>query len=159
MSTLYGHRSHEIAELQRALAGLGLYRGAIDGGFGAGTLAAVRDAQLAYGLNETGIVDLPLLIELGLAAPKPKRAKPFSDFLTGLALRAALAQLKGNPMVAFLDGYKTYIVGFAGLIVGALALIGWGIPGLPPFSPGDALELINISLIGLGLRRALKTGP
>lgn len=67
MTYLYGHQSEEIRALQRALAALGLYRDKIDGGFGDNTLQAVKDAQGLYGHPETGVVDLPLLIDLGLA--------------------------------------------------------------------------------------------
>ncbi len=51
----------EREELQRLLQRAGLYRGAIDGHVGSGTLAAVRDWQAANGLAPDGYVSLALL--------------------------------------------------------------------------------------------------
>jgi peptidoglycan hydrolase-like protein with peptidoglycan-binding domain len=50
-----GDSGSYVVELQKKLAQLGFYAGAIDGKFGAGTAAAVRKLQTAYGLSADGV--------------------------------------------------------------------------------------------------------
>ena len=60
--------SDELAvDVQRALARRGYYHGAIDGGIGSGTRAAIRRYQYDRGLEVTGRIDRSLLRSLGLS--------------------------------------------------------------------------------------------
>lgn len=52
-----GSRGEEVRRLQEALVKLGYLNGKVDGIFGKKTEAAVRSAQLSFGLPETGVVD------------------------------------------------------------------------------------------------------
>jgi hypothetical protein len=60
-----GAGSHDIAALQVALRGIGLYRGTIDGVAGAGTTAAVRRFQSAHGLPADGVAGASTRAALG----------------------------------------------------------------------------------------------
>lgn len=51
-----GNTGAEVMKLQRLLKNLGFLRGAIDGNFGVGTEAAVKAAQIRYGLQADGVV-------------------------------------------------------------------------------------------------------
>lgn len=51
-----GSRGDEVKQIQNQLAGLGLYRGPIDGDFGGGTAAAVKAFQQKARLESTGQV-------------------------------------------------------------------------------------------------------
>lgn len=51
-----GSSGPEVAGIQRALYGLGMYRGAIDGDYGGATIAAVRAFQHRQGLAIDGVV-------------------------------------------------------------------------------------------------------
>src|SRR5947209_1405138 len=52
-----GAKGHLITRVQRALAGIGLYTGAVDGDYGAGTERAVQEYQHATDVPVTGRVD------------------------------------------------------------------------------------------------------
>jgi len=81
------------------------------------------------------------------------------DVLKGLVVKTAITQLlKDHNMLSFLDGYKTYVIGVVTVVVGALAMIGWSVPGLPPLDPQTGWPLILNGLALLGLRRGIKTG-
>ncbi|WP_016950420.1 peptidoglycan-binding protein [Anabaena sp. PCC 7108] len=51
-----GNRGSEVIKLQKLLQNLGFLKGSIDGDFGATTEAAVKAAQIRYGLQPDGIV-------------------------------------------------------------------------------------------------------
>lgn len=53
----YGAKGETVRTLQRALAALGYYTEGVDGDFGAGTQAAVRQFQQVHGLTQTGAAD------------------------------------------------------------------------------------------------------
>lgn len=55
------------ADVQRALARRGFYRGEIDGDVGAGTRAAIRNYQYQHRLEVTGRIDRSLLRSLDLS--------------------------------------------------------------------------------------------
>ena len=151
MTYLYGHRSLEIAGLQRALAALNLYRGGIDGACGPVTRAAVMRAQQLYSLDPAdGVVRDDLLLELGITKPKPKKTNPLQDWLIGLAIKQAVSRLKGLPM---LSGYKTYataaviaVMGLYSLFFGELPLVGMSV------DPGGAVMAL-LSALGLAFGR------
>lgn len=162
MSYLYGHSSAEIGKLQEALEKLGLYHGAIDEGFGDLTLEAVKDAQSAFGLDETGIVDLPLLIELGLEKQKPApRPNPLTKWLTDLAIKQAVSQLKGLPgMNQVLISTGTGVTGVISVLIGVASLVTIVVPlgainGFTPLTPGEAINSITYGCGLLFLRRAI----
>ncbi|MEG6586522.1 3D domain-containing protein [Dendrosporobacter sp. 1207_IL3150] len=52
----HGMRGESVEIVQRLLAKSGVYSGSIDGVFGNGTLQAVREFQVKYGLEPDGIV-------------------------------------------------------------------------------------------------------
>jgi hypothetical protein len=54
------------SDVQRALYGLGYYRGPIDGIYGPGTRGAVLRYRSHHGLRVTAVIDRPLLATLGL---------------------------------------------------------------------------------------------
>jgi hypothetical protein len=143
----------DVAALQSALAGLGLYRGTIDGIDGPLTRGAVRAAQGRFGMPPTGRADDQLLQRLGLAPSE--RANPLTDWILGRVIDAALSQAKGLPMINLLSGYKTYIVAAIMLLAGIAGAIGVDIPSLSGQSAGD---LILQALAFIFLRQGLKTG-
>ncbi|MEA5576450.1 peptidoglycan-binding domain-containing protein [Anabaena sp. UHCC 0451] len=51
-----GNRGAEVIKLQKLLQNLGFLKGAIDGDFGVSTEAAVKAAQVRYGLQPDGVV-------------------------------------------------------------------------------------------------------
>ncbi len=63
---VYVQRSSLEADVQRALAKRGYYRGPIDGQIGAGSRAAIRRYQAARRLPVTGAIDRYLVRSLGL---------------------------------------------------------------------------------------------
>lgn len=142
----------DVRALQAALAGLGLYRGAVDGIAGPLTRGAVRAAQRRFGLPPTGQADQLLLKRLGLEPAG--RANPLTDWILRLAVRAALNKLKGLPIMNFLSGYKTYIVAAAMLLAGLAGVLGVDIPSFAGQSPGD---LVLQALAFIFLRQGLKS--
>lgn len=150
----FGYFSEETRALQKALAALNIYSGDLDGDFGKKTRDAVIDAQHLYAISPAdGVVRADLLLELGIVAPKT--SNPITDFFTGLALNAALNALKGLPIVSFLTGYKTYIVGIACILTGLIAMLGWAVPPLPALDAGQGWQLVLTGLGFLGLRAAV----
>ena len=51
-----GNRGSEVTKLQRLLKTLGFLKSSIDGDFGITTEAAVKAAQVRYGLQPDGVV-------------------------------------------------------------------------------------------------------
>ncbi len=63
----YAVRDSLAADVQRALARRGYYRGSIDGDIGAGSRAAIRAYQRDHGLAATGRIDTALLRSLRIS--------------------------------------------------------------------------------------------
>ena len=151
---------HTVAECQRELIRLGfLAPGEDDGRFGEKSLDAFNHFRATKGLGAVVAASLPLLNALLFpdeAPPKPKKRNTvFGELLKTIIIN----QIKGQiPMLGFLDGYKAYIVGGVSIVLGALALIGWSIPGVPAIPPAEGWQLILTGLAALGLRRAITTG-
>ena len=77
MATLKrGAKGAEVQALQDGLKATGHYNGALDGDFGPGTEAAVRDFQKAHGLTVDGVAGPNTLAALEAAAAKPAPAPP-----------------------------------------------------------------------------------
>ena len=53
-----GSKGDEVVRLQLSLREQGYYNGRADGGYGQNTVAAVKKAQAAFGMEETGIADV-----------------------------------------------------------------------------------------------------
>jgi peptidoglycan hydrolase-like protein with peptidoglycan-binding domain len=147
----FGTRSAETRALQRALAGLGLYAGELDGIFGHGTEAAVAAARDRFGLGAGG-VDAVLLSRLGLAVAP---ANPIQDFMLRQAAALFLSHLKGLLPMNFLAGYRTYIVAALMLLTGLAGVVGIDIPNFTGQAPGN---LVMEALAFFFLRQGLKTG-
>jgi len=127
-----------MASLQEKLAGMGFYRGEVDGVYGSQTAAAIRRYQLAKDLRVTGLPTKETLISLGLLPPQPSlvdgqpappplalqdicRGGPFAKASTARqseVVRAAQRQLKilghftgsidGIPSPSFTAALKTW---------------------------------------------------
>ena len=69
-----GSRGAEVRKIQEQLAGLGFYRGPLDGDFGPGTEAAVKAFQQAQGMAVDGVAGPNTLAALGAAGTKPPAA-------------------------------------------------------------------------------------
>lgn len=147
----FGARSAETRALQRVLAGLGLYAGAIDGIFGHGTETAVAAARGRFALGAGG-VDAALLSRLGLAVAP---ANPIQDFMLRQAAALFLSHLKGLLPMNFLAGYRTYIVAALMLLTGLAGVVGIDIPNFTGQAPGN---LVMEALAFFFLRQGLKTG-
>lgn len=151
-----------VPEIQRRLIELGfLAVGEDDGTFGQKSLDALNHFLASKGKPEhTGMILLTelnaLLFPEDAPPPKPKKRNTvFGELLKTIIIN----QIKGQiPMLGFLDGYKTYIVAAVSIVLGALALIGWSIPGVPPIPPAEGWQLILTGLAALGMRRAITTG-
>ncbi len=150
---VYASSSLENAQLQAALKTFGFDPGPADGELGPQTRDAVIAAQKHFALVADGVVRDDLLVALGLKTAAP--ANPITDFFTELAIQAALNRLKGLPLMNFLSGYKTYIVGAACILTGAIAMLGWAQPPLPALDAGQGWQLVLTGLGFLGLRAAL----
>ena len=89
----------DVAQLQRLLASLGLYRDRADGTFDAGVTAAVKKWQRQLGAGETGAVGIGTLLFL----PRlPARLVPGPEVKVGKALRGdevAVQQVADTPSV------------------------------------------------------------
>ena len=64
---------HDVYDLKVRLKELGLYAGPIDETYEAEAVAAVRQVQRRYWLEDTGIVDGPTWLALGHGVPRPAR--------------------------------------------------------------------------------------
>lgn len=156
----FGDKSEGIRILQQALTDNGFNPGPVDSVYGPATLNAINDARAAYKLDGINRVDEALLRCLGIL-PKPKASNPLSDFATGLALKAILNHLKGNPMLASLfAGQKTIITGAIMVLAGALSLlapiIGLGeVPGFNVLTPGEAWTSLTTGFGLIFLRQGI----
>lgn len=77
MTLCLGMSSPYVKTVQQLLAGLSFYRGPIDSVYGGGTYAAVKNYQIAHGLQPSGTVDATTW-----AAMFPGLDAPVSDLLT-----------------------------------------------------------------------------
>jgi len=152
---------HNTTEIQRELIRLGfLAQGGDDGILGQASLEAYNHFLASKG--KPPHVGMLLLAELNAdlfpdeqPVPKPKRNTVFGRLLASFLIN----QLKGQiPMLAFLDGYKSYGVGAIAILTGAAALLGWLAPPLPVVSPAEGWQLVLFGLGVFGIRRAVSTG-
>jgi peptidoglycan hydrolase-like protein with peptidoglycan-binding domain len=90
----YGSSGSDVVKLQKRLAELGYYSGAIDGSFGSMTLQAVKDFQSASGIYVDGVVGPVTIKSLN---SKSKLGKYMKYATGGLVTRTGLAQLDGTP--------------------------------------------------------------
>ncbi|MCR5611495.1 MAG: spore cortex-lytic enzyme [Clostridiales bacterium] len=65
-SISYGSRGDDVKKVQQALKKWGYYKGAVDGIFGSGTLAAVKSFQRKNGLKVDGIVGPQTAAAMGI---------------------------------------------------------------------------------------------
>ena len=70
-SLSYGDSGTKVRNLQSSLKTLGYYSGAVDGVYGAGTVAAVKRFEQAYGKTQTGIATVALQTKLFSGDAKP----------------------------------------------------------------------------------------
>ncbi|MGQ4272493.1 glycoside hydrolase family protein [Terrihabitans sp. B22-R8] len=114
-----GAKGEGVVELQKGLQTLGLYKGAIDGDFGAGTEVAVRALQKAH----------PHLVVDGIAGPATRaQLKRMLDAATKSGLvGAGGAGTGGGTAIAPVDGLPTgWIVGgVAAVTLLVLAFLAW----------------------------------
>lgn len=146
-----------VTEVQRRLISLGyLAPGEDDGKFGHITLDAFNHYRASKGLGpvvKTSMDELNRLLfpeDEPPVVPKPKRSNPLADFFTNLLVRKGVeiitANLKGLPIMAFLSGYKTYILAALILLVAAAeTFLGTDVPGFD-LSLGDAF-MVSLALI------------
>ena len=85
----YGDSGTKVRNLQSSLKTLGYYSGAVDGVYGAGTVAAVKRFEQAYGKTQTGIATVSLQTKLFSGD-----AKPFSQATPAPAQEASYVNLK-----------------------------------------------------------------
>ncbi len=106
-----GERGEPVADLQRNLAAIGLYVGAVDGIFGYGTEAAVLEFQRAHNLKPDGYAG-PVTLAALAAAQKAPSAPP--------------ATAPAEPALPRTDdpAGKDNVRGWVGFIVLALSAIG-----------------------------------
>src|SRR5689334_15563883 len=112
--------AHNVTEIQQRLIDLGFLEklkddgtSNADGRFGTTTLGAYNRFRASKG--EPPHTGLLLLTEISADVfpedappPAPKASNPITDYLTQLAIKAVLANLKGRPIVNILNGYKSY---------------------------------------------------
>ena len=93
-----GSRCDEVRQIQTRLAQLGLYRGPVDGDFGGGTLAAVKDFQARKRLQADGNVGSETWAKLfgSNDMPKPAMLDEGLDFRC-LALTGSFETNSGAP--------------------------------------------------------------
>ena len=146
-----------VTEIQRRLIELGyLAAGEDDGTFGPITLAAYNRFRASKGEGpHTGLL---LLVEIAADVfPEDQPAKPakhrqitsnpITNWLIGLAIKQAVSALKGLSVMGFLTGYKTFAIGALLILLGASAMIGLQVPGVP-LDPSAGLGMI---MSGIGL--------
>jgi peptidoglycan hydrolase-like protein with peptidoglycan-binding domain len=133
--------------LQKAkkLGGSPYYAGKIDGDLGPKSADAIRDYRRDHDITPAGaIIDAALLRSLHLGPDLITEPGTLPNSIASILIGYIL---KGTPAMTFLSGYKTYIIGGALIIVGAISLVGWQIPGVP-LDPGAGWPTI---MAGIGL--------
>ncbi len=97
----------DLAALQVALNGVGLYRGTIDGVRGPGTVAAVSRFQAAHGLAADGVAGAATRLALGRRGSPALGSRTISRGASGWDVAALQFRLawRGFPSGAFDGGY------------------------------------------------------
>jgi peptidoglycan hydrolase-like protein with peptidoglycan-binding domain len=153
--------AEEIMAIQRALKARRLYGAEIDGIAGKQTLDGIRLLQAGAGREVTGILTRADLIDLGIVAPPRPKSKPtLSDFFTKLLVQKGagllLSNLKGSPMLSFLDGKKTYLTAILMGLIAVGAMLGITVPGFEGVNAGHLLsEAFAILFLRQGINSAL----
>ncbi|MCE9621705.1 MAG: peptidoglycan-binding protein [Actinomycetia bacterium] len=112
-----GDRSPTVKRMQQALVKAGVtVAGGVDGVFGAGTEAAVRDYQTRRGLTVTGTLDVPTATVLGLLQGAPLlsrgargdavKAVQQQLMTVGLALKGGADGVYGSATVATVKAFQ-----------------------------------------------------
>lgn len=96
----YGSRGDKVKELQQKLKRWGYYTGSIDGIFGSGTQAAVKNFQKKNGLTADGIVGPKTAAALGMNLPSSSSSSGSSSSSSGdlyLLARLVHGEARGEP--------------------------------------------------------------
>lgn len=96
----YGSRSDKVKELQQKLKRWGYYTGSIDGIFGSGTQAAVKNFQKKNGLTADGIVGPKTAAALGMNLTSSSSSSGSSSSSSGdlyLLARLVHGEARGEP--------------------------------------------------------------
>lgn len=137
-------------ELQLALiaAGYSVGPSGADGILGEDTAKAVRAYRKAHGLSEAAVIDNQMLRLLGLGPALITEPGTLGNIIALPIIDLVLQRLtKGAITVSFLTGYKTFIIGGVLIVLGALELLGWQVPGVP-LDPSQGIPTI---MTGIGL--------
>jgi len=157
--------ARNITEIQWKLIALGYMVGptGADGRFGQNTLDAYNRFRASIGkapVVQASMAELNAdLFPDEQPAPPPKRNTVFGNLVVSLLLN----QLKGRfPMLTFLSGYRTIVVGIGMVVVGALSLLNQVIPlgpiqGISFVSPGEAVTMIGAGFGFIFMRSAMNT--
>lgn len=153
---------HTTTEIQKRLIELGFLAplndsglSNADGKFGTTSLGAYNRYRASHGKPpHEGML---LLSEISadvfpedVPAPPPPKSNPITDYLTGLAIKAALSQLKkGLPM---LSGYKTFATAIVLAVMGVYSLLFGDLPLVGHVDAGSAIMEL-LSALGLGFAR------
>lgn len=96
----YGSRGDKVKELQQKLKRWGYYTGSIDGIFGSGTQAAVKNFQKKNGLTADGIVGPKTAAALGMNLTSSSSSSGSSSLSSGdlyLLARLVHGEARGEP--------------------------------------------------------------
>lgn len=96
----YGSRGDKVKELQQKLKRWGYYTGSIDGIFGSGTQAAVKNFQKKNGLTADGIVGPKTAAALGMKLTSSSSSSGSSSSSSGdlyLLARLVHGEARGEP--------------------------------------------------------------
>ena len=96
----YGSRGDKVKELQQKLKRCGYYTGSIDGIFGSGTQAAVKNFQKKNGLTADGIVGPKTAAALGMNLTSSSSSSGSSSSSSGdlyLLARLVHGEARGEP--------------------------------------------------------------
>ena len=101
ISTLshYGSTGSEVRQIQQKLKSKGIYTGAIDGVYGAKTMAAVRTYQKYVGLTADGVAGANTLRQLGITASSAGGVGKFTASDLNLLARVISAEARGEPYI------------------------------------------------------------
>ena len=94
-SVSYGARGDDVKKIQQALKKWGYYKGSVDGIFGSGTLAAVKDFQRKNGLTADGIVGPKTASALGITLGGTGSSATTGDVY--LLARIIYGEARGEP--------------------------------------------------------------
>lgn len=94
-SVSYGARGDDVKKIQQALKKWGYYKGSVDGIFGSGTLAAVKDFQRKNGLTADGIIGPKTASALGITLGGTGASATTGDVY--LLARIIYGEARGEP--------------------------------------------------------------